>query len=86
MSKNWVETEGLYMTSQYAAYTLHAGLARLHALMRMHTHTRLHTHMHARTHTPISNIRIVFHGNNDSRTRLNITSSCKVPVIFVGFQ
>ena len=33
-SKNWVETEGPQMTSQYEAHALHAGLARLHARMR----------------------------------------------------
>jgi hypothetical protein len=35
------------MTSQYGAYALHAGLARLHALM--HMPTRPYTNMHART-------------------------------------
>ena len=50
MSKNIVETDGPQMTSQYGAYALRAGLARLHALMRMHTHTRPGTHMHARSH------------------------------------
>jgi hypothetical protein len=30
MSKNVVETEGPQMTSQYGAYALHAGKARLH--------------------------------------------------------
>ena len=49
--KNMVETEGPQMTSQYGAYALHAGLARLHALMRMHPPTRPRTHMHARAHT-----------------------------------
>jgi hypothetical protein len=48
MSKNILETEGPPMTSQYGAFALRAGLARLHALMRMHTPTRPHTHMHAR--------------------------------------
>ena len=48
--KNVVETEGQQMASQYGAYTLRAGLARLHALMRMHTPTRPGTHMHARAH------------------------------------
>ena len=43
------------MTSQCGAYALHAGLARLHALIRMHTPTRLRTHMHAHAHRPISN-------------------------------
>jgi hypothetical protein len=36
------------MTSQYGAYALRAGLARLHALIRMHTLTRPATNMHAR--------------------------------------
>ena len=49
LSKNVVETEGSQMTSQYGAYSLRAGLARLYARMRMHTPTRLGTHMHART-------------------------------------
>jgi hypothetical protein len=47
MSKNVVETEGPQMTSQYGAYALRAGLARLYACMRMHTPTRPGTHMHA---------------------------------------
>jgi hypothetical protein len=38
------------MTSQYGAYALRAGLARLYARMCMHSPTRLGTHMHARTH------------------------------------
>jgi hypothetical protein len=37
------------MTSQYGAYALDAGLARLHARMRMPTLTRQGTHIHART-------------------------------------
>ena len=45
-----VETEGSQMTSQYGAYDLHVGLARLHA----HAHTLGHTR--ARTHTKICNI------------------------------
>jgi hypothetical protein len=48
MSKNIVKTEWPQMTSQYGAYALRAGLARLHVLMRMHTPVRLGTHMHAR--------------------------------------
>jgi hypothetical protein len=48
MSKNVVETEGSQMTSQYGAYALRAGLARLYARKRMHTPTRPGTHMHAR--------------------------------------
>ena len=39
------------MTSKYGAYALHAGLARLHALIRMLTPTHSGIHMHARTYT-----------------------------------
>ena len=41
------------MTSQYGAYALRAGLARLHARTHMHTPTLPGTHMHAlaSTHT-----------------------------------
>ena len=49
ISKNVRETEGPQITSQYGAYALRAGLARLYARMRMHTPTRPGTHMHART-------------------------------------
>jgi hypothetical protein len=59
MSKNIVETEGPHLTSQYGAYALRAGYAKLYVRIRMHTSTRSSTHMHARTrkhaHTPISN-------------------------------
>jgi hypothetical protein len=48
MSKNVVETKGPQMTSQYSAYALRAGLARLYARTRMYTPTRLGAHMHAR--------------------------------------
>jgi hypothetical protein len=46
------------MTSQYGAYALHTGVARLHLRMRMHTLMRPGTHMrvtrtHARKHTQI---------------------------------
>ena len=50
MSKNVAETEEPQMTTQYGAYALHAGLARLCARMRMHTPTPPGTHVHARTH------------------------------------
>ena len=50
MSKYMVEFEGLEMTSQYGAYELHVGQARLHALTRMHTPPRAHTHSHTHTH------------------------------------
>jgi hypothetical protein len=48
MSKNVVETEGPQMTSQYGAYALRAGLARLYARTCMHTPTRPGTNIHAR--------------------------------------
>jgi hypothetical protein len=47
--KNMAKTEKPHMTSQYGAYALHAGLARLHTLTRIHTPTRPGTNMHART-------------------------------------
>jgi hypothetical protein len=50
MSKNVVEIEEPQMTSQYGAYALRAGLARLYARMRMHAPRGLGTHTHARTH------------------------------------
>ena len=46
MSKYVAETEGPHMTSQYGAYALRTGLARLHALIRMHTLMRVGEHMH----------------------------------------
>ena len=49
MSKIVSETEGLQMTSQYGAYALHAGLARLHARTGMHTPTRPGNRTHAQT-------------------------------------
>jgi hypothetical protein len=49
MSKNVVETEGPQMTSQYGAYALRAGLARVHTRMRMHMPTRPGANLHART-------------------------------------
>ena len=64
MAKNVVETEGPQMTSQYGAYAMHAGLARLYARMRMHTTTRSGTHTHARTHTNQYVILIAFPSQN----------------------
>jgi hypothetical protein len=49
MSEKVVVTEEPQMTSQYGAYALHAGLARLYARRRMHTPSRPGTNMHART-------------------------------------
>ena len=60
------------MTSQYGAYALHGGTARLHALIRMHTPTRAGTNMHARTHKSVSNLQL-FHCKNDSQKRLDVT-------------
>jgi hypothetical protein len=67
MSKNVVETEEPQMTSQYGAYALHAGVARLHALMRMHTPRRPGTYMHARTSVhiqPNMQYLLLLHSNN----------------------
>jgi hypothetical protein len=41
MSKHIVETDGQQMTSQYGAYALRAGLARLYVRMIMHTETNM---------------------------------------------
>ena len=46
-----VEPEGPQMASQYGAYALHAGQARLHVRKRMHTPTRSGTCTHVLTHT-----------------------------------
>jgi hypothetical protein len=51
MSKNVVEPEGPLMTSQYGAYALRAGLAKLHALIRKHTPSLRSTQC---THAPTS--------------------------------
>jgi hypothetical protein len=45
-----MESEGPQMTSQYGAYSLRAGLARLYARRSMHTPTRMGTHMHEFMH------------------------------------
>ena len=73
------------MTSQYGAYALRAGLARLYVRMRMHTPTRLGTHMHARTrkhaHTGKLVILIVFPQQQRFRERalvLRCTYSARV--------
>ena len=77
MSKYVVETEGLQMTSQYGAYALRAGSARLHARMRMHTPTLPGTHMdkHAQTctHSPIYNNYCFSSATTVSWTRLSVT-------------
>jgi hypothetical protein len=57
------------MTSQYGAYALRAGLARLYARIRMHKPRRSDTHMHAHTrkhaHTDQYVILIAFPQQND---------------------
>ena len=55
-----VETKGPQMTSQYGAYALHDGTARIHALMHMHKNK----HAHPCTHRPVSNTHFFFHHNN----------------------
>ena len=44
-----VEPEGPQMTSQYGAYALHAGLAKLHEHAHAHAHAPGYPH-YARTH------------------------------------
>ena len=70
--KNEVETNEPH-TSQHGAYALHAGLARLHALIRVHTLTRPCTNMHARTHWSMSNIYCFSTAIMVSRTRPSVT-------------
>ena len=83
------------MTSQYGSCALHAGVARLRALMRMRAPTRPCTHMHARTHRPVSNTRIAFPRQQWCRERALmlryeytacpasvITSPCEVTLLF----
>ena len=68
------------MTSQYCAYALNAGLAKVHA--RMRTPTRPYTHMHASTHRSISNNYYFSIATMVTLTRLNITFTyiaCLVP-------
>ena len=54
MPKHTVVTVEPQMTSQYGAYALRAGAAKLYARMRMHTPKRPGTHMHARTNARAS--------------------------------
>jgi hypothetical protein len=79
MPKNVEETEGPQMTSQYGAYALHAGLARLHARRRIHTPTRpgtphARTHAQACTHGPIYNTYCFSTVIMVSWTHLSVTS------------
>ena len=55
MSKNLVETKGPQMKSQYGAYTLRAGLARLYAHAHAPRYPHACTHAQAYTHRPICN-------------------------------
>jgi hypothetical protein len=84
MSKNAVETEGPQMTSQYGAYTLGAGLARLYAHMRLHMPTRSRTHMHARAimHTQANmQYLLLFHSNNITLYVHRLSCSLSAPHI-----
>jgi hypothetical protein len=51
MSKNMMEKKGPQITSQYGAYAVRAGLARLYTRMCMHMPTRSGTPVHACTNT-----------------------------------
>jgi hypothetical protein len=87
MSKNTVETEGPRMTSQYGAYAMRTGLARLYARMRMHTPKRSGTHMHARTpkhtHTSQYVILIAFPQQQWFRERATMLLHIKYIACFV---
>jgi hypothetical protein len=76
MSTNMMEPEGPQMTSQYGAYALRAGLARLRARMRVHTPTLPCTHMHERTqkqaHTDQRRILIAFPEQHWLRERASV--------------
>jgi hypothetical protein len=70
--KNVVENERPQMTSKYGVYTLHAGLARLYALLRNHTTTRpvpTCTHAHTQTHLFVGFLKTV-HWKAQGDTRL----------------
>jgi hypothetical protein len=61
------------MTSQYGAYDLRAGLARLHARTRMHTptHPSAHTRARTRIHRSMYYL-LLLHGNGDLRTHVSV--------------
>ena len=90
MSRNWVETEGPQMTSQYGAYALRAGLARLYARMRMHTPTRPGNHMQARTpkhaHTDQHVILIAFPQQQWFRERASMLSYTYTAVLYILYR
>ena len=75
------------MTSQHAAYALHAGLARLYARIHMHTPTRPGNRMHVRTrkhaHTDQYIILIAFQLEQLFRYILKkYIKKSKLPVLF----
>ena len=69
MLKIIVENEGPQMMSQYGAYALRAGLARLYACMCMHMCTCLGTYMQSFTHK---------HAHTDQYVILNCFSTAAV--------
>ena len=75
------------MTSQYGAYALHAGLARLYARTRMQTPTRPGTHMHtrARKHAQTDQyvILLLFHSNNGFANTPHCYVIRTLPVLFI---
>ena len=73
------------MTSQYGAYVLRAGLARLYARISMHTHTRPATQMHARTpkHAQTDQyVILLFHNNNDFVNAPHCCVTRTLPALF----
>jgi hypothetical protein len=73
MSKNVVETEGPQITSQYDAYALRVGLARLYARMRLHTRTHAHTDQY---------VILLFHSNNSFRECATVLRYTYIGLLF----
>ena len=77
-----METKGPQMTSQYGAYALRTGLARLYARTRMHTPrrpvTRTHTRTRKHSHTEQYVILIAFPQKKCFRERAYTYIACLV--------
>ena len=75
------------MTSQYAAYALRAGLARLCACMRMHTPTRPGVHVYARTRKHAHTDQyVIFHSNNGFVSAPQCYDIRTLPILFGSFE
>ena len=77
------------MMSQYDAYMLHTGLARLHAFIRVHTPTcpgiHMHAHecMHAHTHRSINNTYCFFTATMTRERASMIRYTYIAPLLFI---